>query len=175
MARFRNAPCASSVSPKRLSTRPAKCDIGIVHVKALVQRDRSGEECGPRVFCAIEEPRRIQSLGIEVRKHSVHASFQIAVCFMIGHFIDQEQHVKLRARRFSTLRNHIVPTEMNGEGHIGKLTADVFGRYPVVGIVRMIVVAVQAQACGRNEIVVGTITVLIRHAYIVTGYCGKQG
>lgn len=144
--------------------------FGVVHLKALIERDLAGMELDIGIFCAKEESCRIQRFGIEVRKDAVHTLFQGAVFSGISHLIDQEQHMELGARSLAALFLHAVAAEMNGKGDIRKRPAYILRCDPFIRAFRMIVVAVHAQAGRGQEVGVRAVAFLIGNAHIIPAH-----
>ena len=161
---------------KQLTLSTLTDELGQVatHKKEFLQGKYTGIEFHLRLFCAKEEPRRIQCVGIEEREDAVDAPFQVAVCHGGCYFIGLEKAVKLGPRYFPALGHHMVPAEMHRKGDVRKSLLDTLRRDPVLWVFGVVVVAVYRQTVAADEIVAITVAVAVFGADIVTVDCGLQ-
>ena len=120
-----------------------------------------------RICCAEEEPRGVQSFGIEVGEDGVDQLLHTAVRYGIRHALDGEQHMELRAGRLAVLLTHVVAAVVNGECDTGKSRTDIRRSDPIRGILGVVVVTVHRQTIRADEIFPAAVVIPVFGAYIV--------
>ena len=83
--------------------------------------------------------------------------------------------MELGPRRFAVLHLAVAPAVVNGEGDIQKGVGQHLWCDPGGGVLGMVVVAVQHQAVGFDEVGVVAIAVFVLHRHIVKADGGGKG
>ena len=82
--------------------------------------------------------------------------------------------MELGPRRFAVLHLAVAPAVVNGEGDIQKGVGQHLGCDPGGGVLGMVVVTVQHQAVGFDEVGVVAIAAFVLHRHIVKADGGSE-
>lgn len=137
-----------------------------VFIKELSQVNPAGIHLYFRCRSAKEETGRIQRIGIEIWKNRIDQFLHVSVQRSIRNAINRKHHMELGSRRFSVLLSHMETAKMDGKRHSRKSLHYVFRRFPVGGILGVIIITVDRKAIAADKVFSVAIVVLIfRHTH----------
>ncbi len=113
-----------------------------------------------RTGIPIEEARGVLRLGVKVREKSLRFLHQPLVVLRAGDPLDKENDMVLRPWGFAVLRLHVVAARVDQHCDIREFVHDVLLCDPVIGVVRMRVVAVRYQRFRITEVFLTAVAVL---------------
>ena len=144
---------------------PAAFPYLLIHVGEAVLVEEHGEvdDTGLHidlgVGIAVEKPRGVLRLGVEVGIDFLHPFDQPLAGFRVGDPVNEEDNVVLGSRRFAVLRFHVVAARIEEHRHIGELFDDVLLRDPVLRIVGVGIIAVHHKGIGMLEVFFAAVVV----------------
>ena len=144
---------------------PAAFPYLLIHVcKAVLveehgEVDDTGLHIDLGVGIAVEKPRGVLRLGVEVGIDLLHPFDQPLVGFRVGDPVNEEDDVVLGSRRFAVLRFHVIAARVEEHRHVGELFDDVILRDPVLRIVGVRIVAVHHKGIGMFEVLFTAVVV----------------
>ena len=116
---------------------------------------------------AIDEPSGIQSPIIEKRKLSMDIFLEPSALVCIGDFRMREVDMKTRARRILPFGLHVVATRSDSAAHAIQKDRQGFWRNPIVGIFRVVIVAIHHVHVGCDESFLPTVIVPESRAHMI--------
>ena len=143
--------------------------IEIIIVQESVQGHGAVKDLHLCIGCSEEEPGGIQRLGIEIRKNGANQLFQVAVFLSVLHRVNRKQHMELWPSCLTALYLHVVAAVMNCKGHAREGICNIGWIFPIIRVIRVVIVTVHWQAVAAEKIGVVTVTPRILCAHIVMG------
>ena len=117
--------------------------------------------------CTEKEAGGIKCIGVKIGEDGADEFFHIAVSDGIRHRFNRKKDMELRSCRFSVFLPHMGTAVVNGECNTGKSCLDICRHDPVAWVLGVVVVAVNRQTVGSDEVVVAPVTVPVFRTDIV--------
>ena len=117
------------------------------------------------------KPCSIKSVFVKERNFCINTLF----CCFIGNRVSAgsnlECDMKFWTCRFSVFGEHMMTAECNGITHVTQSLVNGFCRNPFIGVIGMVVVAVQRQSICKNKICFTACVVSVFRIYMVISNC----
>ena len=143
--------------------------IEIIIVQKSVQGHGAVKELHLWFGRSEEEPGGIQRLGIEIRENGADQLFQVAVFLRFLHWINRKQHMELRPGCLTAFYLHVVAAVMNCKGYAWEGIGDIRWIFPIIRVIRVVIVTVHWKAVAAEKIGVVSVTPCVLRTHIVMG------
>ena len=135
--------------------------------KELIQGLGAGNEICLRFFGSIEEPGRVERIGIDIGELSGYLLFHSAVGFMVRDLVDLQKRMELRSRGLAVFFLQMMSAVVDADRHIREGRPQVLRRHPLVRILGVVVIKLHSEAVAPYKIGIAAVTVFILGADII--------